>query len=265
MKRIGIVGLCLIAASGAGAVLAASAAAELPEYMICQKAAKVGKNFTGKFENSTCAEENASGKGKFELEKGFGASRAFTSKAGKSRLEAQEVPEWMDCKSTRLTGELTGSKEEKNIVVSFTGCEAAGSKCNSAGAEAGAITSNPLKGQLGYLAGKGTGTPTVGVLLVQQETTYSAEFSCEGVAIRIGGPLLAEVSGNVNVISGKTTYAFRQSGGVPQYTSFEGGTFLEDAWLWEFNVGMGYEPRSGNPAGLELSAAVSSEPVEIRA
>jgi hypothetical protein len=260
MKRIAIVGLVLSAASLTGVVLAASAAAELPEYVSCQKVAK-----TGKYENNTCTEASAGGKGKFELSKGFGKSAAFASKAGKSRLESVEVPEAMECRTTKLAGELTGSKAEKNILVTFTGCEAAGSKCTSAGADAGTIVTNLLRGELGYISGKGTKTPVVGVLLAQQEATYSSEFSCEGVAVRIHGPLIAEVTGDINAISAKSTYAFRQSGGLPQYTSFEGGTFLEDEWRWEFNRGEGFEPEGGTPAGLEVSATVSSEALEIQA
>lgn len=259
MRRIATVAIVLLGASVTAAALAASASAELPEYMSCQRVAK-----TGRYETNACSEENPGGKGKFELVKGFKGA-GFTSKAGRTRLESVEIPEPMECKSTKLSGELTGAKEEKDIVATFTGCEAVGAKCTSAGAEAGTIVSNPLHGELGYLSGKGTSSPVVGVLLMAQETTYSSEFACEGLAVRIRGALIAEVSGDINAISSKSSYAFRQSGGLPQYTFFEGGTFLEHAWRWEFNRGGGFEPEGGNPSGLEVTAPVASEPVEIRA
>jgi len=262
MKRIGIVCLCLIAASGAGAALAASAAAELPEYVSCQRLAGGGK---GRYESKSCSEESAGGEGKYELLRGFGKDANFSSRAGRSRLESVEVPEAMECKTTHLSGELTGSKDEQNIIVTFAGCEAAGSKCNSAGAKAGVIVTSALKGELGYLAGKGTPTPSVGVLLTQQEAPEAAEFSCEGLAARVHGPLIAEVTGNINTLSAESVYSFRETSGLPQYTSFEGGTFLEDAWRWEFNTGRGFEPEGGQVAGLELHAGVTSTAVEVRA
>ncbi len=261
MKRIPIAGLCLILASGAGAVLAAGAAAELPEYFSCQKVAKGAR---GRYENRTCSEESAGAEGRYELERGF-KDPSFSSRAGRSRLESVEVPEAMECKATRLAGELTGSKDEQNIVVTFSGCSAAGSKCNSAGAKAGMIVTNPLRGELGYLAGKGTATPTVGVLLTQQETPYAAEFSCEGLTARVHGPLIAEVTGNIDTPSAESVYSFRDTSGLPQYTNFEGGTFLEDAWRWEFNRGRGFEPEGGQVSALELHAGVSSEAIEVRA
>jgi hypothetical protein len=262
IKRIVVLGLCMLGTSAGAAVLVASAAAELPEYATCQKLARPGR---GKYENKTCTEVSASGEGHYELESGFGKVAAFTSKAGKSRLEVLEVPEAMECKATKLTGELAGSKYDQNILVTFTGCEAAGSKCTSSGARAGTIVSSRLKGELGYLARRGTQTPTIGVLLSQQEAGYAAEFSCEGVAARVHGPLIAEVGGDINTISAESTYNFRESGGTPQYTSFEGGTFLEDAWRWEFSRGFGFEPEGGQISGLALNAAVSSEALEIRA
>jgi hypothetical protein len=261
MKRIGIVGLCLIAASVAGGLLTASASAALPEYASC---AKVAKGAKGHYANSVCSEVAVGGEGKYEIESGF-SKAAFTSKGGKTRLEASEVPEAMLCSATKFVGELTGSKGEKNIIATFSGCEAAGSKCNSAGAKPGTIVTNPLRGELGYIAGKGTGTPTVGVLLSQQETTYAAEFACEGLTARVHGPLIAEISGDINTLSTSSAYAFRQSGGIPQYTSFEGGTFLEDVWRWEFNRGSGFEPEGGQPSGLELTATATSEALEIKA
>jgi hypothetical protein len=259
-------GLCLVAALATAAVASAAASAELPEYMVCGKATKIGKQFQGHYTSKECTEESkvATG-GKHELEKGFGKRSAFTARSGGSKLASAEVPGVMECKSTASTGELTGTKEAKNVLITSAGCEAAGLTCTSAGAKTGEIITNPLKGELGYLAGKGTSTPTVGLLLVQENTGYAAEFDCEGVLVRIQGPVIAEVTGDVNTISTESTYAFRQSGGIQQFTSFEGGAFLDDVRRWEFNEGKGYEPEGGDPSGLELTASARGAALEIKA
>jgi hypothetical protein len=265
MKRMRIIGLCTLTVLAAAAVASASASAELPEYMVC-KVAKVGKVFVGHYSSALCTEESkVETGGEYELEKGFGKKATFTAKSGRSVLASPELPDRMECKSTSSSGEFTGSKEAKNVVISSSDCEAGGTKCASAGAKAGHIVTNPLRGELGYIAGKGTSTPTVGLLLVQQSTTYAAEFECESVKVRTQGPVIAEVTGDVNAISPESTYTFRQSDGVQQFTSFEGGGLLEDEWHWEFNVGRGYEPEGGDPSGLELAALAKGEALEVRA
>jgi hypothetical protein len=266
MKRMMIMGLCFVAALAMAAVTSAAASAELPEYMVCGKATKMGKESQGHYTSKECTEESevASG-GRYELEKGFGRRAAFTARSANSTLASSEMPGVMECKSTASTGELTGTREAKDVLITSAGCEAAGLTCTSAGAKAGEIVTNPLKGELGYLAGKGTSTPTVGLLLLQESTTYTAEFDCEGVLVRIQGPVIAEVTGDVNRISTESTYAFRQSDGVQQFTGFEGGAFLDDVWRWEFNDGKGYEPEGGDPSGLELTASARSDALEIKA
>jgi len=266
MKRMTITGLCVAAALATAGVACASASAELPEYMVCGKATQVGKEYKGQYTTKECSEASkVQTGGKFELEKGFGKKVTFSAKSGKSILASAEVPEVMECASTSSTGELTGAKEVKNVVITSLGCEAGGFKCTSAGARPGQIITNPLRGELGYIAGKGTSTPTVGLLLVQEKTAYAAEFDCEELLVRTQGPLIAEVTGDINTISTESVDTFRQSAGTQQYSSFEGGAFLEDVWRWEFNKGKGFEPEGGSPSGLELTALAKGGALEIKA
>jgi hypothetical protein len=260
MKRIVVVGMGLVVAVIVSATFVAAAAAELPEFMHCHFVPKS----SGAFENLGCGVESPTHTGHYELLPGSGEG-PFTSTAGKATLESPEVPEPLRCKTTSLTGEVSGSKGERNVIVTLGGCEALHAVCTTPGQEAGTVVTNRLSGELGYLAGKGTSTPKVGVLLSEQETTYAAEFSCEGLQVRVHGPLIAEITGDINADSSKPTYHFQQSGGVPEYTSFEGGTFLEDAWRWEFNTGSGFAPAGGSVAGLQLSAPVVGEKLEIKA
>jgi hypothetical protein len=263
MRRIGFAGLVTVVVAG---VVAASASAALPEYVACGKAAKVDKAYVGHYTSPLCSEASrAQAGGEYELESGFGKKATFTAKSGKSVMTSAEVADQIDCKSTSTSGEFTGSKQMKNVVVAASGCEATGSKCTSAGLKPGHIVTNPLKGEFGYIAGKGTKTPTVGLMLSEEGTTYAAEFSCEGIEIRTQGPIIGEAAGNVNAISAEATYTFRQANGVQQYTSFEGGGLLEDEWRWEFDIGKGFEPEGGDQSGLELAGAVSQGAFEIKA
>jgi len=180
-------------------------------------------------------------------------------------MASPEIAEQIDCKSSSTSGELVGSKQMRNVVMTAVGCEANGSRCTSAGLRPGHVITDPLEGEFGYIAGKGTSTPTVGLLLSEESTTFAAEFACEGVAIRMQGPIISEASGDINVVSPEATYTFRQSGGVQQYTSFEGGGLFEDEWHWEFNIGQGFEPEGGDPSGLELTGVANQGAFEIKA
>jgi hypothetical protein len=265
MKRIRTVGLCLLAAFATASVASATASAELPEYMVCSKAAKVGGVWQGHYTSALCTEASkVETGGEHELEKGFGKKASFTATGGASILASAEVPDKLECKSSTASGYFTGSKEVKEVIIKSSGCEAAEAKCKSAGAAAGKINTNALKGEFGYIAGKGTGAPTVGLLLEQESTTYAAEFVCGEIPVRTQGPIIGEVSGDVNAISAESTYTFRESGGVQQFSSFEDG--LPDAtWRWEFNAGKGWEPEGGDTLGLELTAAAKGEALEIKA
>jgi hypothetical protein len=265
MKRFRIIALCLLAVLATAAASAATASAELPEFAVCAKAAKVGKAWQGHYTSALCTE---AGKvetgGEYELEKGFGKKATFSAKGGESLVASSEVPEEMECKTTTATGEFTGSKAVKDVILTETGCEEEEAKCTTVGRSAGHIVSNPLKGEYGYLAGKGTSAPTVGLLLEQESTTYATEFDCGELPIRTKGPVIAEVTGNVNAISAESTYTFRESGGVQQFGSFEGG-LPDETWRWEFDGTKGWEPEGGATFGLKLTAVAKGETMELKA
>ncbi len=85
----------------------------------------------------------------------------------------------VECEGEHASGESTGTDEVTNVSVRFTGCASFGVPATSEGLPAGEIQVNPLKGRLGYIAGKGTATPTVGVLL--EPATAGGEFAKFGV------------------------------------------------------------------------------------
>jgi hypothetical protein len=265
MKRVRIIGLCLLAALAVAAVTSATASAELPEYAVCGKATKAEGAWKGHYTSSLCTEASkVETGGEYEIAKGFGKKATFTAKGGESLVASSEVPEKMECKTTTATGEFTGSKGVKDVILTSTGCEEEEAKCTTAGRLTGHIVSNPLKGEFGYIAGKGTKAPTVGLLLEQESTTYAAEFDCGELPIRTKGPVIAEVTGNVNAISAESTYTFRETGGVQQFGSFEGG-LPDENWRWEFDGTKGWEPEGGATFGLQLTATAKGETMEIKA
>jgi len=63
MRRIMMMGLCLLAVCATAGVAAAGASAALPEYLECAKV----KAKNGNFNNSLCTEKNETKTGAFEL------------------------------------------------------------------------------------------------------------------------------------------------------------------------------------------------------
>ena len=121
MRRLRLVGPCLLVTCVVGAIVVASALAAPPEYGRCDKAAKVGKVYTGNFTNSGCTTKSEAKTGKYEWFPGALKAKQ-TSTGGKGVLE--EVGKYaVGCESESSTGEYTGTKEGKNIVVKFKGCK----------------------------------------------------------------------------------------------------------------------------------------------
>lgn len=81
MKRLRIVGLCVVAALGVSVAVATSASAAPPTWFECAKAPKVGKTHTGNYNDKLCTSFNAEGTGRFVLREGVGASRRARGRA----------------------------------------------------------------------------------------------------------------------------------------------------------------------------------------
>jgi hypothetical protein len=266
MRRTSTFAIALLAALCACTGASASASAELPEYMFCGKAPKVERQYLGHYTTATCSSESkVETGGEYEIEKGLGKKATFTARSGPLTLATTGVSVEMECKTSTAAGEFTGSKAARAVIIKASGCEWNGTKCNSAGLTTGHIITSALAGEFGYLAGKGSDSPVVGLRLNEESTPYVTEFTCEGVEVRTQGPIFTEVGGDVNTLASEPTYTFRQSGGVQQYTSFEGGGMPDGDWHWEFNVGKGWEPEGGTPSGLEAAVVAKTELLEIKA
>jgi hypothetical protein len=221
MKRMKIMGLCLIAVFSMVVVVASSASAA-PTYYECAKAAKVGKTYTGNSNNNTCTESNAKGEGKYNLQPGRGKDKAFKGKGGAATLHTPAVGGEVKCGASKDEGFISSSfTGQEKVKVTFTKCTSLGKNCSSAGGKKGEIKTNPLEGALGYISTSGK---KVGVSLKGEGGADSADFNCEGLVIETKGAVIGEITGDINAINASSTDAFTVTGGgVQSITKFEGG------------------------------------------
>ena len=209
MRRVRMLGVCLVAACAIGALVATtSATAALPEWGKCVKVPVEvnGKLKTkGKYTNANCTEK---GTGEYEFLKGASAvgNPEFTAvqTSEKAFLQtAQNIS--VECTSTVATGHLSGTKEVSDVEVTFKGCKLPELRfgCESFFSQneegvylynEGEIVTRGLKGTLGYISGQGEATPDVGLSLTPEEKKgFFAQFVCgsEGsgvgvIVVRVG-------------------------------------------------------------------------------
>ena len=141
MRRIKIMGLCLVAVCATCIGVAATASAAAPEFGRCL--AQTG----GKFSDAGCTKGVAS-KGKFEWHPGV-VKYHFTStmSTGSATLETVKGTK-ITCTSEASPGEFRNEKEIAGVVAKFNGCSTSGLKCSSAGGVEGEIVTASLEGDL---------------------------------------------------------------------------------------------------------------------
>jgi hypothetical protein len=230
MKRMRIVGLCLVAVFALSAFATSSAFAK-PEIGRC--VTKAG----GKYKNSNCTEKGTGGT--FEFVKNA-VKKGFTSAGGEGVLETAAGTKVI-CTAQSAKGEYLekgttpSTKEVHHVVATFTGCTLPliGAPCNTAGKGSGVIVTNELEGKMGYISGKGTKTPSVGQELKPAKTAPGklfATFECGGGAVKIevgqgtgkGGDCIIAPVGPANTMSLHATETYGGSGGVQSPQHFEG-------------------------------------------
>jgi hypothetical protein len=170
MKRLSIVGLCLVAVCAFSAVTVAGASAALPEFV-----PKAGKNFPILFDLS-------SGKGKL---------------VPKSTL----LP-IIECATDLGEGTIIGTMLVRINMLTFHGCIVQGTThtCTTPGSPTGLILAAKLLGDLGYIKKNGEGGKETGVIFKPETGTLLFEFKCEGIEanIEIGGEIVGLVTSNLN-------------------------------------------------------------------
>lgn len=250
MKRIQLVGLCIVALFAFSAMAAASASAA-PEYGQC-KTVKKGKYTNsgctttgkkakkewfpgrpancekvkkGKYTNPECTTEGK--KGKYEKTACSPNCAVITAKGGAAFLEAESGIK-IECATNGSEGGEILSATEADGKAVYTGChiEALGGvKCTSAGAATGEIKTNELRATPEEKGGK------VWVNYTAKNGGYLAEFACEVVSIRVSGNAAGKVTGGVNEMSVKSTQTFARS-----IEGIEGQNLTSES-----NTGKGFE------------------------
>ncbi len=216
MKRMRIMGLCLVAVFALAAVAVSSASAA-PTYYECAKVKG------GKYEDKACSKLAGSEKGeKYELQPGRGKNKAFKGKGKAATLYTPAVGGEVKCGTSKDEGFINASfTGQEKVKVVFGKCTSLGKNCSSPGAKKGEIKTNPLSGTLGYISKTG---PKVGVSLTGEGGKPSAEFNCEGLEIVTTGSVIGEITGDVNKFNKESTDTFVVNGsGVQIPTKFEGG------------------------------------------
>jgi hypothetical protein len=203
-----------------GAVLAASASAELPEYRVCAKASP--KN-TGEYTSKTCATKVGTPKsGAYEVEEWTAAKKkTFKAKGGGAKftsyIKGMGIVGSVACKSTKASGEITGSSTS-SLKLELAGCMSEGGTCTTKGdKKKGQIILGPLEGSLGFIQHEPL---RIGIAY---HVTIPASLTCEGREVTVDGSMIGEITGDVNEASATQTLTFAvNSGGEQEVTSFEG-------------------------------------------
>jgi hypothetical protein len=256
MKRMSIVGLCLLAALAMSAVFVSSASATAPEFGRCLKQTK------GKYANSGCTKlAKVSTEEKFEWTPTILNNKFKAHMTGTLATLETVTGTKITCKAEKNeNAEYTGEKSVAKIVADFTGCETGGIECANAGA--GEIITNSLSGTLGYEKKEvELAKSKLEVQLVAESAATLAEFKCSTLTIKVTGCVAHPVSGGKMLKT--ATEKFTASKGEQKPDKFSGGPADECALA--SNNGAGTEEsgqtitalvENAEPLGIEANPAV---------
>ncbi len=259
MRLLRLIGWGVAAVLAVSVALTGSALAAPPEYGRCLKAEKVGKEYKGKFSNSGCTtevpESERAKKGKYEWHPG-GVKLGQTSSGGKGILE--EVGKYaVGCASESSTGEYTGTKEGKNLVVKFKKCESGPLTCTSEGHEKGELVTQPLAGRLVWENEK---TKKTAIDLFPEKGELFIEFNCEGkLTVAVKGSVLVPIKADKMAETFTLKFKAKHGFQTPQYYE-ENGKQVKDVLLSDF-AGKGYEQAGQN----ETVTVKNEEKLEVNA
>jgi len=222
MRRIGLIGACLIASGALGAFATSAAQAAAPEFFT---KAPVGV---------------ASG------------PISFTGTLGTGTLEPYPSKDKVVCKKGAATGEVTGPKTARNGAITFTECEGASTKCKSVGAPNGTIVVGGLEGTLGALS------PTKpGIRLQEEGGGQIAEINCGGVLeVTVEGAVYGELTGGTTAsiaaakLPTSLSLVFTEKSGVQKWLKFEGEAGEEQL----HGLVNGKEEKQGDTATAKLTS-----------
>jgi hypothetical protein len=257
-------GLCFAVACAVGLSAAGVASAAAPEYGRCLKAEKVGKVYNGEFTNSGCTKTSPTKTGKFEWHPGAVKTGQTTVNTTGATLETVNKLA-VHCTSESSTGEYSGTKEVKNIIVKFKGCESGGFVCTSPGHEAGELETKTLEGVVEFEKGGKTKLKTVFDLAPVGKTGLFIEFACTDIsAVKVEGSILVPVTSDKMQLEGELKFTAKKGHQKPEEYENASGEVVKDVLFSEFvEKGKGLEQagqtiitKLKNEEKLELNAVV---------
>jgi hypothetical protein len=291
VKRVRTLGILLAAVFALGALTGASASAKLPEFGGCE----VAPNHEGKYADAGCTEPVKKVYGKytgsyewyigeqFEEYEGLVHYQFKDGRIGPTTFETASGKK-IQCAGGELGElEILGPKNVGEVLTIFEDCESEGKGCASKFQPAGRITNKPnwsdgegFKGELVYVSGKNTTTPTVGLTL----TSFNAgeplfTVVCEGPLGTVeiggaGGKKTERSKGNtvislitpVDEMTKEYTQTLAQTEGVQEPDAAEKGKPLA---LQMFSGNEGKWVQLGLASTFQLITERGRGPVEIKA
>jgi hypothetical protein len=249
MRQVRLLLLCVLGVTVATTMCAPTVFAGPPEYGRCLKAAKVGKTYTGMFTNSGCTTKSETKTGEYEWYPGAMKAKQ-TSSGGKGVLE--EVGKYaVECTAETSTGEYTGTREGKNIIVKFKGCKVVPYVCTSPGHEEGELETVPLEGKAVWENEKEHKTALDLYPSAGHETFI--EFSCGAViTVSVKGSVLVPITADKMATTFTLKFKAKHGFQVPEEYE-ENGKKVKDILLSDF-AGKGYDQ-----AGQTITTTVKNE------
>jgi hypothetical protein len=184
MRRIRIMGLCLVAVFAMGAITAGTASAVAPEFGQCLKKATSGG---AGFSDSKCNKAVASG-ALYEWVAGAVAGKEHFTSTGTTATLKTSGGKTVTCSKENSTGEYLkdGTNKKESTTVNFTSCKASGFTCTTAGDKTGELTTNPLIGEVGFENSAKTKT-ALKLEPAPGHEGFFIKFSCIGLKVEVIG------------------------------------------------------------------------------
>jgi hypothetical protein len=229
VRRVKVIGFGLTLVSVIGLLIVSSAFAAPPEYGRCLKGAKP---YNGGFTNSGCTAKSETKTGKYEWYPGA-VKHGQTSTGGPGKLE--EANKYgVACASESSTGEYTGTKEGKNLVVKFKGCKVVPFVCTSPGHELGELETVPLEGRAVW-ENEAQRKPALDLYPSNGHETF-IEFTCgehEEITVKVKGSVLVPIK--PNKMASTFTLKFKAKNGFQMPQEYEeGGKKIKDVLYSDF-------------------------------
>ena len=159
-----------------------------------------------------------------------------------------------------MSGEYTGGQKE-SLTVTLTGCKRAGEACSSLGAGAGEIVSSALEGEVGFISGRATKKPVIGLDLKREVALLTATCGSglTKTVLTVEGSVIGAIKPTAKMTL-EETLKFTASAGRQAPESFQEGE--ADTLVESLLTGA---QKTSEPAGLTATVKLKSEePMEIK-